>query len=164
MQVRFYKYLMENAEKEEIDGIENDYGIDKDVPEEIIKFSEKAIEQFKKDIELYKDIEIVFVRNIGGLLGKFRSGTASSTPIILLSKKNILQSAKKYNVSIKTTIETTIFHELGHALCELDFDLFGGRFLKFDNEEEWVENFAYDYYNWGTIPDELENLIDELKN
>ena len=94
MQVKFDRYLQENIETEEYDSIKNDYGIKKNVSADFIDLSNKSIKQFKEDIDLFDEIEIIFVQNISGLLGKFRSGTASSTPIILLSDINILKASK----------------------------------------------------------------------
>lgn len=159
MKVKFDTYIRENIEIEEYNSVIDDYGIKKNVSNELIKMSNKAINQFKEDIDLFDDIEIIFVENIGGLLGKFRSGTASSTPIILLSDTNILKASKKYNVSLETTMASTIYHELGHAICELE-ESFDYQFLNYDDEEEWVEDFAYDYYNYGIIPDELQEFIE----
>ena len=155
-----------DKESDEYNHITNDYRI-KDmnkVHSDIVKFSKEAIETFKNKINLFNDIRIVFVNNIGeGALGRFRSGTSSSTPIVLLSEKDILKGSKKYNVPLQVVVETTILHELGHAICELEYDVFGYEYLEYGNEEEWVENFAYELHNYGDIPQDLETFIQEYK-
>ena len=97
------EFLNENVEflldkeSDEYNHITNDYGI-KDISKidsDIVKFSKEAIETFKNKVDLFNDIRIVFVNNIGGALGRFRSGTSSSTPIVLLSEKDILKGSKK---------------------------------------------------------------------
>ena len=155
-----------DKESDEYNHITNDYGI-KDINKihsDIVKFSKEAIETFKNKIDLFNDIRIVFVNNIGeGALGRFRSGTSSSTPIVLLSEKDILKGSKKYNVPLWVAVETTILHELGHAICELEYDVFGYEYLEYGDEEEWVENFAYELHNYGDIPQDLETFIQEYK-
>jgi len=46
-------------------------------------------------------------------------------------------------------VETTIYHELGHAICELEYDTFGYKYLEYSDEEEWVESFAYNLHNYS---------------
>ena len=169
---KYVQFLNENIiflldkEGDEYNHISNDYGI-KDINKihlDIVKFSKEAIETFKDKISLFNDIRLVFVDNIGeGALGRFRSGTSSSIPIILLSEKNILEGSKDYNVPLWVAVETTIFHELGHAICELEYDVFGYEYLEYGNEEEWVEEFAYKLHDYGGIPQDLENFIREYK-
>jgi hypothetical protein len=155
-----------NKESDDYNHIINDYGV-KDITKvhsDIVKFSMEAIETFKNKIDLFKDIRIIFVNNIGeGALGRFRSGTSSSIPIVILSEKDILEGSKEYNVPLWVAVETTIFHELGHAICELEYDLFGYEYLEYGDEEEWVENFAYELHNYGDIPQDLETFIKEYK-
>lgn len=165
------EYLYENIEflldkeSDEYNHISNDYGIQDitKVHSHILEFSKEAIETFRDKVDLFKDIRIVFVDNIGrGALGRFRSGTSSSTPIVLLSEKDIQDGSKKYNVPLRVAVETTIFHELGHAICELEYDVFDHKYLEYSDEEEWVENFAYDLSNYGYIPQDLENFIEKI--
>jgi hypothetical protein len=169
---KFKDFIKENIdflldkESDEYNHISDDYGI-KDINKvhsDIVKFSKEAIDIFKDKIDLFDDIKIVFVNNIGGgVLGRFRSGTSSSTPIVLLSEKDIIKGSKKYNIPLWVAVETTIFHELGHAICELEYDVFGCEYLEYDDEEEWVENFAYELHNYGDIPEDLLNFINKYK-
>lgn len=87
------------------------------------------------------NIEIHFVENINRL-GKYISGT-SSKPIIVLSMKNIKNGIEKYNADMRTAIETTIIHELGHAIQEK---------LKLKSSEEQAEELAYQWYYNKQIP------------
>ena len=155
-----------DKESEENDAIENDYGI-KDIGaihQDIIKFSKEALKTFKEKVPIWKDIKIIFVNKIGGgALGRFRSGTSSTTPIILMSEKDILKGSKKYNVPLWVAVETTIFHELGHAVCELERDVFGYEFLEYGIEEDWVEDLAYQMHEYGDIPHDLMVFIQEYQ-
>lgn len=155
-----------DKESDEYSHLKNDYGI-KDINKvhsDIVKYSKEALETFKDKVDLFDDIKIVFVNRIGdGALGRFRSGTSSSTPIILMSEKDILKGSNKYDVPLWVAVETTIFHELGHAICELEYDVFGYEYLEYGDEEEWVENFAYELHNYNDIPQDLENFIQAYK-
>lgn len=122
------------------------------------------MDTFKEKIPFWNDIRIIFVNKIGdGALGKFRSGTSSSTPIVLMSEKNILKGSKEYNIPLWVAVETTVFHELGHAICELERDVFEYEFLEYNDEEEWVENLAYQMHNYNDITHDLETFIKEYR-
>ncbi len=155
-----------DKEGDEYNHIQSDYGI-KDINKihsDIVEYCTDSIDKFKSHVDLFDDIKIIFVKNIGGgALGRFRSGTSSSTPVILMSEKNIVKASKKYDIPLWVAVETTIFHELGHAICELEYDVFGYEYLEYGDEEEWVENFAYELHNYDSIPDDLETFISEYK-
>jgi len=160
--------LIENIEfdldkaSEMYQALKSDYGI-KDFLKvnQIIKDSAKyAIQKFKKNIPIWNEIKIVFVLRIGsGMLGRFRTGTSSGIPIIIMSESAILKAAEKYNVPLSLAVETTIYHELGHALCEVDFEQYENAHLKVDDEEEWVEEFSRNFYEWDEVPEDLERLV-----
>jgi hypothetical protein len=155
-----------DKESDEYNHIVNDYGIKNinKVHNDVVKSSREAINIFKDNVDLFDDIRIVFVNNIReGALGRFRGGTSTSIPIVLLSEKDILSASKKYNVPLWVTVETTIFHELGHAICELEYNVFENEYLEYNDEEEWVEQFAYDLHNYGDIPNDLEKFLIEYK-
>ena len=88
------------------------------------------------------NINVHFVENINRL-GKYISGT-SSKPVIVLDLKEIQDGMEKYNVDIRTAIETTIVHELGHAMQEK---------LGISPNEQKAEELAYNWYYNKKIPD-----------
>jgi len=131
---------------------------------DIIKFSKESIQIFKNEIDLFDKIKIEFVDSFNDdTLGIFKSGTSSSTPTIILSEKDILETSKEDNIPLWTIVETTIFHELGHAICELERIVFGYKYLEYTIEEEWVENFAYELHLFHLIPQDLKTFIHEYK-
>ena len=69
-------------------------------------------------------------------LGFYRLGTYAR-PHILLSLRTIYKDCCKFGVSFEAGIETTIVHELAHAIQDF-FDLY-------DDEDE-AENFARQWY------------------
>ncbi len=158
------KYFDLSPSNEEYLAIEDDYGI-KDVSEvnpDIVQYVQEALETFQKKVKLWDDIKVVFIKTDDDLLGRFRSETSSSTPIIMLSDDNMVSGAEEYDVELWVVAETTIFHELGHAICELERDMFGYMYLEYGDEEEWVEDFAYDLHENGRIPDDLKLFIKKI--
>jgi len=153
-----------DKESEHYDSIDANYGISNinKINKEIRIFSQEGIDKFKKAIPLWDKIYIQFVDNIGDALGRYKSGTATSSPVILISEKDIIEASEEYNVPIKTCVLTTIYHELGHAMVEYDFDL-GLDILDVfeisDNEEDYVEDFAYNFFNFNSIPDDVKKLL-----
>ena len=65
-------------------------------------------------------------------------------PVILLDLKEILDACKRYDLPLDLAIETTILHELGHAIQEAK-----GLPMK----EYQAEDFAHTYYDLGRIID-----------
>lgn len=123
-----------------------------------------ALKIFKENVSIWNDIKVVYVSKIGGgALGRFKSGTSSSTPIIMVSEKNILNACKKYHVDLDTAIKTTLYHELGHAICELEYDLYGYQYLEYGSEEDWAEDFAYNLFEYDSISEDLVTFISNLK-
>ena len=86
------------------------------------------------------DFSVGFVRNTN-YLGLYIDGT-SSHPMVALDVPNILESAHKHSVPLKTAIETTLMHELAHAIQEI---------YGLEMDEEVAESFAYNYWLHGTI-------------
>lgn len=155
-----------DKESQEYWGIIDDYGdINSDkVHSDTLKYCKDAIDLFKEHVDIYDTIKIVFNDNIGkGNLGMFRSQTGISEPIILLSEKNMMNASVEYDVPLWVVVETTILHELGHAICELEYEMFGYEYLEYGNEEEWVEEFAYQLHTFNRIPQDLKELILAIK-
>lgn len=153
-----------DKESEEYQGLNDDYKIiDYSKIEQTFKdLVLTSLNKFKERVNLWKDIKIVFV-NKKDFLGMFRSETSTSIPIILLSYKELIKSAKQYKVPLWVAIETTIFHELGHAICELERIEYGYKYLDYSDEEDWVENFAYELHEYDSIPQDLEEYLKARK-
>lgn len=160
------EYLLDK-ESEEHSFISDDYGM-KDtsqIKKDIIEQVRESLDKFKSLVPIWNDIRIAFVENVhGDFLGRFRSGTSSSVPVILLSPDDLVDASEEYNVPLWVAVETTLFHELGHAICELERDVYGYEYLEYGDEEEWVEDFAYELHEWNDIPDDLKNFIKVYKS
>jgi hypothetical protein len=57
----------------------------------------------------------------------------------------------------------TSSHKLKTCGLSEQYDVFGYKYLEYGDEEEWVENFAYELHNYGEIPQDLETFIQEYK-
>jgi hypothetical protein len=158
----FFDYDKSN---EEFIGIDDEYGIKNisEVNPEVVKFTEQSLYKFLKKVKIWNTIKIVFVKDEeDGTLARFRSETSSSIPIIMLFENNMIEGSEEYDVPLWVTVETTIFHELGHAICELEYDMFGYEYLEYGDEEEWVEDFAYELHEHGTIPHDLKTFMKKI--
>lgn len=90
-------------------------------------------------IKLFDDFKIGVLKNTD-VLGLFINGTGES-PYIGLDIQEIKKCCKKHRLSIECGIETTILHELAHAIqevCGMDYDC------------KEAEEFAQIYYEYGT--------------
>jgi hypothetical protein len=158
----FFDYDRNN---EEFIGIDEDYSIRdiKDVDEDVIKYTTESLEKFLKKVKIWKTVKVIFVENMeDDTLARFRSETSSSTPILMLSERNMVDGSEEYGVPLWVAVETTIFHELGHAICELERDMFGYMYLEYGDEEEWVEDFAYELHEHDRIPDDLKLFMKKI--
>jgi len=138
----------------EIEGIDETYGLI--TPDsEMLSLAESAVSQYQsrtdlQTFQLHTKPHFVFVSaeafGRSSHVARFRSQTASHIPIIMLSSDAIRESADQYGVSLETAVATTVWHELGHLLCEL-WDM--EDIYPFDNsnqEEEFAESIAESMY------------------
>jgi hypothetical protein len=139
----------------EIEDIDESYGLD--TPDsQILSIAESAVSQYLSRPDLPESFKLVsqphfvfvvpdaFARS--SHVARFRSQTASHIPIIMLSSEAIRESADRYGVSLETGVTTTVWHELGHVLCEL-WDM--EEIYPFDDgnqEEEFAESIAESMY------------------
>jgi Cu-Zn family superoxide dismutase len=139
----------------EIEGIDETYGLIPSDPE-MLSFAESAVSQYQSRTDLPETFQLhtkphfVFVSadafGRSSHVARFRSQTASHIPIIMLSSDAIRESADQYGVPLETAVATTVWHELGHVLCEL-WDM--EEIYPFDNsnqEEEFAESIAESMY------------------
>lgn len=89
---------------------------------------------------IFRNFQIHFVKGTGRL-GKFVDGTASE-PVILLDEQELRGASKKYGVDLATAIESTMMHEIGHALQEVN---------GLPKSEEQAERFAKEYWETGSV-------------
>lgn len=125
--------------------VSNDYQENNQVEQELIQFVNNVISNIKSQLLPqiqsfidFSDIKVHFVTNLGsGFLGKYVNGT-HSFPVIVIDLENCEEVTSNYNLLyVETTIETTILHELGHAIQEC---------LGISQDEKEAEKFAFEWY------------------
>lgn len=86
-------------------------------------------------IRVFRDFNVQFVTGLDDL-GRYAYGTYSH-PVVMLDMKNIQQSCERHGVECELGIETTIVHELAHAIQE-------AHGMEMDEEE--AEEFARQWW------------------
>ena len=156
--IKTYKNFNESME-EEIEEIDINYGIENNNLDNIAVYANSAISDFLQITPFWNTIKVICVKSLKrkSIIGLFRVGTSTSIPIILIDQNCLLKNSKKYKVSIETTTKTTVWHEIGHAVVELDKELNYNQ-LNFEDEEEFVENLAYEMFKYGNVTQDIENF------
>ena len=165
------KYQKDDLE-EELANYENWYEFwteESDVIKEIVS---DAIEEFKHNVPIFDKIHVQLVKDFKrkepDIIGMYSHQSVLRIPIIFLGVKAIYDAVEEYDTDLDTTIRSTIFHELGHAIVEVD-NMFvfveGENILTVGNEEEYVEDFAYELEMFGRVNDpNILKLADLYKN
>lgn len=133
--------------------------------EDIEKEIHNTIVYFKKEIPIFDKIHTQLVQTLekkdnGDPLGMYVHESVLQIPVIFLSL-DAIKRAMQDGYELHLIIRTTIFHELGHAMVDLDNQI---EFIKdenvlhFEDEEEYVEDFAFEFEMWGKVPDEIVEL------
>jgi hypothetical protein len=87
--------------------------------------------------KFFKNFEIHFTKH-GRYIGMYIHGSYEK-PIILLAMDRINATCKEFDCDKYCAIETTIVHELGHAIVDSTNEYV-------DEEEDEVEEFAREWY------------------
>lgn len=91
-------------------------------------------------LKLFKSFQVEFVNSLSfDTIGLYVNGTVSC-PMILLDIGNIEIACSEINCL--TAIETTILHELGHAIQEAEGKPF---------DEDEAELFANEFWHYGKV-------------
>lgn len=150
-----------------LDFYENRYDFVKDKEDEIEEIIKGSIDKFKREIPIFDKIHIQLVKIIDdNALGMYVHESVLKIPVILLSL-DALKDAVNDGHELDIAVRSTIYHELGHVMVDLDNQIEfieGENILHFEDEEDYVEDFAFDFDMFGTIPDEIDELIKQYKN
>ena len=97
-----------------------DYEVDEEPSRQLVQRIERIVQEIKKELlpqlRIFRDFSVSYVKGLGEL-GKYANGTVSH-PIVMLDLDEIQASCKRYDVQCEVGIETTIVHELAHAIEE----------------------------------------------
>lgn len=102
----------------------------------------QIVSELKRDLlprlGIFRNFSVFYVspNSLGGRLGRYSSGTVWE-PVVMLDIDLIKKSCREYKVTFEIGIETTITHELGHAIQEA----FG-----LGDDEREAERFAHQWH------------------
>ena len=108
----------------------------------IDKKTKEIVEELRRDLiprlGLFRNFTVFYVspNSLGGQLGRYAGGTVSE-PVIMLDLDTIKRSCREYKVDLDVGIETTIVHELGHAIQEAS---------GLGDDEREAERFAHQWH------------------
>lgn len=102
------------------------------------KWTAQALNKWKNKFKIHSDFNLVFIKGHYKRVGEYVLGTFK-TPLILLYIDVILDDG--YLDGIEGAFKITIYHELGHALCEYHRQ-FGIKVVSCAKEEDFVEELA----------------------
>lgn len=134
------------------------------------KSLDNHINIFKSKIDMFDSITVYWAdskrNNMDAIAEYYHSSSLNSCPVILLYEDTISNELKYDDITdIDHIIGTTIFHELGHAIVDIDnCYIFGTEnILSFEDEEEYVENFCREFYDSKEISSDIIKLCNKFK-
>lgn len=143
------------------------YEFVEDKEEEIEDEIEYSINKFKSAIPIFDKIHVQIVKSIDGeALGMYIYESVLKIPTILLALDTLMEAVNEGH-ELDVAVRSTILHELGHAMVDLDNQIEfieGQNILHFEDEETYVEDFAFDFDMFGTVPEEIKELTKQYKN
>lgn len=124
----------------------------------------EAKNKFMNKIKIFTNIDFEWL-NGNDFVGEYEYGSSlDGEPKIYLYKDYILSLPDD---EIEFAVRTTIFHELGHAMTNIDnYYIFkpDNNILQYEDEEEYVEDFAFNFELFDKIPNEIFELSELFKN
>ena len=128
MGLDFDKYKLTGSSKEERELVKN--------------IKRRLKKKLLPRLNIFDDFKILFESGKYQILGLYICGSYSWKPTFCLCLDNIDRYANEYDVNYETVMETTILHELAHAIQE---------YQGLESDEEEAEEFAYNYFTYGRI-------------
>lgn len=142
--------LNENSEISKIKHIEN--------------IVDSAKNKFMNKIPIFNNIVFKWLDG-NKFVGEYEyNSSLNGEPTIYLYKDFILSLPDD---EVEFAVNTTIFHELGHAMTNIDnYYIFkkDKNILQYNDEEEYVEDFAFNFEMFDKIPDDILTLAKLFKN
>lgn len=157
---------------EDIDNLDDFYYKGNEVDEQTLKNNiqvelKDAIQIFENKLNIFDSIHIRIVHgNNDDVLGMFVHESAIKLKPYITINYDAVELAIEEGYDIHTVIHTTLFHELGHAMVEVDnfFKFYPDKnIFAFSNEEEFVEDFAFNLFNFSRIAPEFKELEKQVK-
>lgn len=125
-----------------------------------LRWGKQALNKWKKHIKIYKTFTIVYFKGENRWVGQYIDGTFKH-PLIFIYLDEIKQDSRiDDGESLEANFKITIYHELGHALCEYQRKI-GIKLIHQRKEEDFVERMARTIHYNRKLPAEFV-LIDQL--
>jgi len=137
---------------------------------------DRVVKEFESKLDIFEKITVMWshAKKSGrhnAIAEYFHSTSLNSYPLIILYEDTIEGELGGFedfllDSEIEHIIETTLFHELGHAVVDIDnFYIFGGgdNILKFQDEEDYVEEFGRNFFSNSEVPGDFKKLAIEFK-
>jgi hypothetical protein len=132
------------------------------------KYVENIVEEakniFMSKIKIFNKINFEWL-NGNDFVGEYEyNSSLDGEPTIYLYKDYILSLPED---EMEFAVKTTIFHELGHAMTNIDnYYIFkpNENILQYEDEEEYVEDFAFNFEMFGKVPNEVLELSVLFRN
>jgi hypothetical protein len=149
-----FKKMMDEQDKNNSDS----YGYEFiEMVREIKESTEEAIKIFESHLKVFPRITVKLAEDLythkDCLAFYSHESAVSSHPFIVLNYKEITNMYEE-GYSIDTIIKTTIYHELGHAMVDIDnayIFIEGSNIFQFQDEEIFVEDFAFNLFNFNKV-------------
>jgi len=130
-----------------------DYEIDDNPDPEYVKLVNETVGEIKSRIlPEFGDIKTIttsyILDNDDDTLARYINGTKSDAHFVI-DVPNLKEAIKQYPVDPKTAVESTLVHELAHAIQDI---------LEADMDEDEAEDFAFGY-TYGKIDPFWEKYI-----
>ena len=122
-----------------------DYEIDEVPDEQLVSITEDIMKEINEN--LMPEIgmghaKVAYIKDAGEqTLARYAFGTAPY-PVFVVNLEEIRDAAEQYGVNIGVGIETTLTHELGHAIQD---------WMGMELEEEQAEEFARQWYDFRQL-------------
>ena len=124
----------------------------------------EAKNTFMSKIKIFNKINFEWL-NGNDFVGEYEyNSSLDGEPTIYLYKDYILSLPED---EMEFAVKTTIFHELAHAMTNIDnYYIFkpDENILQYEDEEEYVEDFAFNFEMFGKVPNEVLELSDLFRN
>lgn len=128
-------------------------------------YIQDALNLFNAHFDVFERIVVLPSKLPNGNLGMLVGGAMQfDIPIILLDYDNMNKASYIFS-SMSDCTQTTILHELGHALQLLEYTYCdeNNSILDIQNSDDWAEDFANNLFYLDNINEDVFKLIEFVK-
>lgn len=130
------------------------------IEKKYIRWKEQAFKKWRKHIKIYTKFSTAIFKNDYKWVGEYVSGTYKHPLIFLFLDMIKFDSRLDDGETLEANYKITIYHELGHALCEYQRKM-GLKLISEKKEEDFVERLARTIHYNTPLPAEAI-LMDQV--